>query len=923
MDGSGAASADDAETRKTPNPKSARRKYSLKGSPGAAAAAAEVAEAAGATPDELAYHLYADMLHDHGPTDSNLFAQIAGDRGSFRDANILEINVLNYFRNKEQIRKSAVLRFTTTETTAIFQGTKKHATLFFATSNNTIGIVQDNGSKIFNQLGAKNLITFGSILDQAGKPISPADDPVYYSGTDDSFTIPAAEYGFAAAALSNVVISNFRGGATVCCQFQYSNRSREDAIARKGVVDGTPLKPKPINATDIERAGYFTSIVKIESLEGAENPETLKKYYMGKALGDTMLVASISQSVGVIDNPYLRRPLLKFNTDTLAGFSLTHHVLKTTDQLNHARAIIKGIPSILQVMSKDGKEGYYEFFPGADIDESIFVNHYTIQINELAEKAAAKYDALITSFEESLGDNDVFKPEYSLFNKQLINPPPDPLRSPQKSRVVPPDINAQKVAAGVLIRRVINGLNTLKGRVVQYFTNAATLPAASSSSSSSSSASLLQDISKKYTKLLDQFNCLTPQQTTIRNSKGETSWDIIVIKTHQAYTPEIDGIYRIQLYNTLKAIGEGKAAVPLSFLEGLEPQAGGAELERNHEYYDLIYESLLSENLQKDKTISFTNDEPDPEGKDNYILFNKFKLFASNNDEVVCSYILNAHSRIDTPYVFDKELLEVLYIEMLEYLLNVYGSKDHGTIIATREVRRIIETNVPFFVSESTVLFNAFTFHLNAESAKLYGFVTDESINRLAPIVSENELSNDYKTISDILMEAIPKPAAAAEAEAARNGMAAAGSGSGAGAGAMPATPPRGVIGFSMETPPQRRDVQVTGSPPPTMQGVNPLSTESSNSEGKTGEAAYPAEAMQIARERRLSGTAAAAAAAHDASAVSADPSARRSRLGSTSLRFEGGRRSRYGRSPPPPRKNKTKSKQSKKSKGRKTRSRR
>jgi hypothetical protein len=375
---------------------------------------------------DLAYHLYADMIHDH--RSNTLFREIA-DKFDSKLTKFSERDVLDYFIDKEPIRKSARLLFTTTETTALFQGNKKHAVLF-STPNDTIGIVHDNGSKIFKQLGTRNLITFGSVLDQAGKPISPADEPVYYDGNDKEFKINAAEYGFSPSALSNVIISKFKGGGIVNCVFEYSDGSKEDAIAMNILLSSSSssssssyLKSKPINSTDIDKAGYFTSIAEIESLynytKGQQfNQEKLKKFYIGKALGDTMLVASISLSVNHILNPFLSPPLYYFKPTETTGFNIIHYVLKTTDILNHTRAIIKGVHSILQVMPREGNEGYYEFFPGV-IDPEATKKHYLSMIGELATKAEEKYDALIRSFINSL-DGKLLKPDYSMFHKQLI-----------------------------------------------------------------------------------------------------------------------------------------------------------------------------------------------------------------------------------------------------------------------------------------------------------------------------------------------------------------------------------------------------------------------------------------------------------------------------------------------------------------------
>jgi len=718
---------------------------------------------------EDAYHLYADMIHDHG--NKPIFKEIVGNLGDFEDYTTYktdEDNVLEYFIGKETIRKSARLLFTTTETTALFQGTKKHAVLF-STGNNTIGIVHDNGSKIFKQLDTRNLITFGSVLDQAGKPISPADEPVYYDGYDKEFKINAAEYGFSPSALSNVIISKFKGGGIVNCVFEYSNGSKEDAIARKMISKNykKDLKYKPINSTDIDRAGYFTSIAEIESLDGFNNPQTLKKYYMGKALGDIMLVASISPSIQGILNPFIpnrvsRPALLDFKTNEKSRFNILHYVLKTTDRLNYVRAVIKGVHSILQVMPREGNEGYYEFFPGMIENESIRRAYYISMIRELATKAEEKYNALIGSFENSL-DTGLLKPAYSMFHKQLING-----KLPSNgnlSRIsIDPTLSRSEIAAkirdyeeankfyqqlnaGKLILKIINALKQIKQIVSDFFRQEYTNIQTNIN---------LSIVSNTYSKLCDQFNCLTPQRTEILHN-GSMIMDIIVIKMKNQYINiEFEGVYRIQLYNAFKDIGENKNVETIPFLTKLYgTQVGGAELEPRDEYYDLFNDELLQLPYGTDEDYAFVNPKP-IKLINHYPLLISFMKFVGKDSKQSCNLIWNAYRRRFSNKIFDHEFLRRTCNEMLDFVRASYGEDDYyriESIISIKDYTNSYGENNK--VTPATLLFNAFTFHINAKNARLYGFLTDESIFYRKPIYTDNELSLDYENLSTILKEAV------------------------------------------------------------------------------------------------------------------------------------------------------------------------
>ena len=166
-------------------------------------------------------------------------------------------------------------------------------------------------------------------------------------------------------------------------------------------------------------------------------------------------------------------------------------------------------------------------------------------ISKLAEKANAKYYALIRSFDNSL-DNGALKPAYSMFHKQLINGilPRSSIDSGFSRVEIAATLKfkeekhkvTQQKQAGDLISSIINALNQIKLIVSEFFRQEYTKIRFNTD---------LSTVSNTYSKLCDIFNCLTPQRTEILHN-GSMIMDIIVIKIKQEYEEDLKVLYSIK-----------------------------------------------------------------------------------------------------------------------------------------------------------------------------------------------------------------------------------------------------------------------------------------------------------------------------------------------------------------------------------------
>lgn len=336
------------------------------------------------------YHLWADMVHDHGSNLKDIARPLFGEFPE-REMSSNEDNVVYYFKlkfpaiqNKVRIRNA--ISFSIENKTELFPGEGPAAFRpFDDTPNSNVGVLQDAGFLLFRAMGAQNVITFGSVLDQAGKPCGKNDNPIaYIPDTRLTLDIRPCTYGFNEGSVRNIKIGRFIAGLNATCKFDY-------VFNRELHTGGTPDAGLQIN----KLGGDFKSIAEI----AATGPD-MDRFagYIGKALGDISLVASLQETIGGTvnvfypggrDMTYVREPARTPKP------VITKLILNTGDRLNHIRAYAFGVGSVYS--SSSGGFRTFEYIPGVS-DESSPYGQFRINLTRiklLIETVDKTYESLI------------------------------------------------------------------------------------------------------------------------------------------------------------------------------------------------------------------------------------------------------------------------------------------------------------------------------------------------------------------------------------------------------------------------------------------------------------------------------------------------------------------------------------------------
>ena len=403
--------------------------------------------------DLMGYHLQCDINHDFGPLGGDVTQYNINGLGAKAKVNaerIGEDECVKFFLGKEgeaiidilEARLSREQVFPIPDKTASFKNWK--APVLFGGGNDKVGIVQDAGEFITVRLGAQNVITFGSILDPAGKPKDKDAKPIWYDpGVATSLTIPLAPFGFDSRVISDITLSELRGGALVSAVF---NPKNIDGVRMTPAT--APLKQKPLNNTEIEKAGFFTSIKKAEDIGTIAQPipaealgpgvtpknrkEKVERFlrdyktyfYIGKTLGDAMLVASAMPNL--YDNrfaPTIPNPFVSVQggqwKDWISGAVIppdaplpppTTLILKTGDRLNWLRAIIFNVGAIYEDQAKDGRSfKQYRYFPGT-VDSAAIIAAIRSDFPKIRADVINRYTKLAASVRTMDLTNTSFAP---------------------------------------------------------------------------------------------------------------------------------------------------------------------------------------------------------------------------------------------------------------------------------------------------------------------------------------------------------------------------------------------------------------------------------------------------------------------------------------------------------------------------------
>lgn len=319
------------------------------------------------TNDLWGIHLLADIRHDFKKITEGEFYNLGGMNAPRQGLTTLDENTtMSYFFEKEidPNRKAVMtqpIEFIVPERTAQSDGVV--VTPIQGISN--FGIVYDAGTFITTSIGAKNVISFGNILDPASTTKDEDSKPIFFQAEGDpSFQFPLSEFGFDPAKADTICI---RGVTPQTAMVGLKLDGKEyDAVSLKEELICSASTPKNIRDVTIEKCGIFTSIAKAEAARIEQRTDKpIYWFNIGKTLGDTLLVASTMNKIGDISNPFLQGPgkwvnYLNPSEDAIAP---TTFMLKTGDILNHTRAVLKNIPSILERPAKENFVKRYEFVP--------------------------------------------------------------------------------------------------------------------------------------------------------------------------------------------------------------------------------------------------------------------------------------------------------------------------------------------------------------------------------------------------------------------------------------------------------------------------------------------------------------------------------------------------------------------------------
>lgn len=674
--------------------------------------------------------------------------------------------------------------FTMPEGTSTFKAGARP--ILSPTGNENVGIIQDAGEFITLDLGANNVITYGSILDPATKPVAPEREPIWYDpGAGNSVTIDLAPFGFDPRIINSLVIQDLTAG-NVKAGFVIGGRTK-DAVAMSdiGPRNPVPIQPKPINKTEISLAGFFTSIAKAENLK-RELRETMgytpeqadefvrtnaQYFYIGKTLGDVSLVASglvaVSGAYAGIgegrpaEGAPERTPGWKWwagapERGRLAG-TPNILILKTGDQLNWIRAIACGLGAIYEDQAKGARKvKQYKFFPGAVSEEAMRATLLNGFEGILKASVTRRYTSVITSLNELIGEDGYVKPNVTNFSGE----PTPVLRTPDG-----------RYWGGVLIRGyIVPRLQALQTQVEGWVTRRR----------AGIDAYEIADLLAHYEETRIRANACSPATDTIVVTKSNGTYlssKLIVTNVPPsasvplgaaAGVPDWPVRFSVDIalrnafakFNNARMDSDFNALVNgtdinnrclLRVVIADAGQVGGAieppelDVASIQETVNEVVEGIKrrwpdASGVKFHKRGVWDTEEIDaffneyPRFKDFAQYCGKFNI---TDPTVVFSIALEVRRFMGERYILD----EVLAFGLTTEIDNMLAS---GTITS-------LEANAPTF---GTVLFNAYTYHVNARNASfLVGDVTEDTQSTLDFDLFERVFTNNLlarkRTVSE------------------------------------------------------------------------------------------------------------------------------------------------------------------------------
>lgn len=443
----------------------------------------------------MAFHLRADIKHDHGvDVDVDDIIGSVPNISINDETKVKEYILDNFVGEQTDSRKNKKIKFCISQKTDFFpqNGVKPLFEPFNGVPYDKIGVVQDAGFKLYDAINAVNLITFGSVLDQAGKP----KEDAYYQKSDKKLDIPLCAFGFNPSQ-GDITISNFTGK-----KVDYS------FLGSGGTIELNKL------------SGDFLSIAGVSNIN-EDNRKT--RGIIAKALGDALQVASLTREYAGDLYPKVVSPL--------EGSGSTREIEKvlfnTGDRLAHIRSYVFGVPS-LYAEPKDKNTGirWFEYLPGveASVDMS---KYYSTAMNAICKKIDDAYTDLLTHLTSVVLPNIQVASTYD--DKQLITPGKVDIATQYIERLVANVTEIQK--------RVNLYCDELKRDLSQISYNRLLQEAIHLTPSSTTT------FKRGGKSILLTLTVLKPREDIVLKSTGEKLID--------------KGTYTWNVYETYKKIGEG------------------------------------------------------------------------------------------------------------------------------------------------------------------------------------------------------------------------------------------------------------------------------------------------------------------------------------------------------------------------------
>jgi hypothetical protein len=362
-----------------------------------------------ASPEQtLQYHLKADMEHDHSETrpKKSIFAE-----DQFPELLNLVPNAMGGSLNEDTVRDFFVEGVTPLD--AQIQDKKERARLrtrfvmppessdfysakfsdlfkpFGQATKKEVGVLQDAGIQIYKMMDARNIITYGSILDQAGKPV---DDAYYYKSSVTEVVLKPAEFGFDESIVSKIVVKDFNGQTKTCkCIFTINGKER-------GTTTPILINKRGGDFKSVDEVRQTWTAIKAQKASTGYTDQQLVDAYaafVGKALGDILLVTSIGK-----DDPNypVGKKLTPLGGSSPGNLQIKEVLLNTGDRLNHVRAFIRGVHSMYSSANATTKLRTYEFLPG-NIGSLLSKPGPVAQITSPTERVQTIQTALTTVYE--------------------------------------------------------------------------------------------------------------------------------------------------------------------------------------------------------------------------------------------------------------------------------------------------------------------------------------------------------------------------------------------------------------------------------------------------------------------------------------------------------------------------------------------